>query len=118
VFPATCDIFEAQVNADKKVIVGSRNNTMKMIAETLPAAHNFGRPVVDQTGLSGTFDFTIEYTPEAGDAFATPETTSQTEIQGTTFLEALKDQLGLKIEASRAILNVPVIDHVEKPSEN
>jgi uncharacterized protein (TIGR03435 family) len=74
--------------------------------------------VVDQTGLTGTFDFTIEYWPEAGDPFAPQGTTSQTEIQGPTFLEALQDQLGLKIEATRAILDVPVIDHVEKPSEN
>ena len=35
--------------------------------------------------------------------------------QGPTFLEALNDQLGLKIEASKAILDVPVSDHVEKP---
>jgi bla regulator protein BlaR1 len=118
VFPAGCDTFEGQIRADKKAVVGSRNNTMKLIAQTLPAAHNFGRPVVDQTGLSGTFDFTIEWAPEAGDAFAAAGTTSQTEIQGPTFLEALKDQLGLKIESTRAILDVPVIDHVEKLSEN
>ena len=117
-FPPICDTFEAEMNADKKVLMGSRNNTMRTIAETLPAAYDFGRPVVDQTGLSGTFDFTIEYIPEAGASVAPPGTTSPADIRGATFLEALKDQLGLKIEASRAILDIPVIDHVERPSEN
>jgi uncharacterized protein (TIGR03435 family) len=78
---------------------------------------NLGRPVVDQTGLSGTFDFTLEWTPESN----RPEPAvadAQPELQGTTFLEALKEQLGLQLKSTKATLDVPVIDHVEMPSEN
>lgn len=60
-------------------------------------------PVVDQTGLAGNFDFALEWTPE--------DTTS-------SFVEAVKEQLGMKLEAMRVPVPVLVIDHVEKPSDN
>lgn len=66
-----------------------------VIVDLSGEVHNFGRPVVDHTGFTGTFDFTIEWTPEAGDPFA-PQGATAADFQGTTFLEALKDQLGLK----------------------
>jgi bla regulator protein blaR1 len=112
-----CESFSAEMLADKTVLAGSRNNTMALIAATLPSMHNFGRPVIDQTGLEGSFDFTIQWTPEAGDPFA-PQGATATDFQGTTFLEALKDQLGLKLESTRAIIEVLVVDHVAKPTGN
>jgi len=39
-------------------------------------------------------------------------------MQGTSFLEALKDQLGLKLKPTNAPLSVLVVDHIERPSEN
>jgi bla regulator protein BlaR1 len=113
----TCESFSAEMMPDKTVLAGSRNNTMELITATLPSMHNFGRPVVDHTGLSGTFDFTIEWTPEAGDTFA-PQGATAADFQGTTFLEALKDQLGLKLDSTRAAIDVLVVDHVERPTEN
>jgi uncharacterized protein (TIGR03435 family) len=115
VFP--CEAFSAEMTPDKTVLGGSRNNTMELIAASLPSMHNFDRPVIDQTGLAGTFDFTIEWTPEAGDPFA-PQGATAADFQGTTFLEALKDQLGLKLESARAAIDVLVVDHVERPTEN
>jgi uncharacterized protein (TIGR03435 family) len=46
------------------------------------------------------------------------ETNAEPALQGTSFLEALKDQLGLKLKPTNAPLNVLVVDHVERPSEN
>jgi uncharacterized protein (TIGR03435 family) len=46
-----------------------------------------------------------------------PDTNSPPE-PGTTFLQALSEQLGLKLKADKAPLRVLVIDHVERPSEN
>jgi bla regulator protein BlaR1 len=112
-----CESFSAEMMPDKTVLGGSRNNTMELIAATLPSMHNFDRPVIDQTGLVGTFDFTIQWTPEAGDPFA-PQGTPATDFQGTTFVEALKDQLGMKLESTRAAIEVLVVDHVERPTEN
>ena len=65
-----------------------------------------GRPLVDQTGLSGTFDFTIEFAPDIENAL------------GPTFQQALKDQLGIKLESQKNHVDTLVVDHVEHLIEN
>jgi uncharacterized protein (TIGR03435 family) len=79
------------------------------------------RPVVDATGLKAKYDFTLEFTPEnvrpAG--ALRPETADVPDDQRVTVFEALQSQLGLKLEPSKAPVNILVIDHVEKvPAEN
>ena len=73
------------------------------------------RPVVDRTGLTGTFDFSLEWSPEP-DAARPPG--SQSEDTGPAFLEALQEQLGLKLNPTTGPVDVLVIDHVEGPSAN
>ena len=73
--------------------------------------------MVDETGLSGRFDFAIEWTPEPNNSAAATAGVPP-ESQGTTFLEALNEQLGLKLKPTKAPLDVLVIDHVEMPSPN
>jgi uncharacterized protein (TIGR03435 family) len=68
------------------------------------------RPVRDQTGLSGKFDFTLRWSTDvahAADVDAAP-----------SLFTAVKDQLGLRLEAVKGPAEVFVIDHVERPSEN
>ena len=77
------------------------------------------RPVVDRTGLTGNFDFSLEWTPEPDSPIARLDTTARTaEFTATPFPDAMKEQLGMKLEATRAPVPVLVVDHVEKPSEN
>ena len=76
-----------------------------------------GRPVLDRTGLKGNFDFVIEWAPAPSGA-ALPGTDVQTDPSGPTFLEALKEQLGLKLESQTGPVDVLVIDHVEELSAN
>jgi uncharacterized protein (TIGR03435 family) len=75
------------------------------------------RPVLDRTGLSGRFDFTIQWSPESNGQ-STAETQVQVDSEATTFLETLKEQLGLRLKPERAPLDVLIIDHLELPSEN
>ncbi len=68
------------------------------------------RPVVDQTGLSGKFDFLLRWTldePQTNDPSAPPG-----------LFTAIQEQLGLKLQLAKAPVDVIVIDHVEKPSDN
>jgi len=68
------------------------------------------RPTVDQTGLSGRFDFTLRWTPEGAqgdDPNAPPD-----------LFKAIQEQLGLKLEATKAPVDVLVIDHIDRPSPN
>lgn len=84
-------------------VVGT-NISMAQFASRLAAV--FGHPVVDRTGLTGSFDFRFEY--HAGDPNLDPISSVITSIQG----------LGLKLEASRGDIETIVIDRAEKPSEN
>jgi uncharacterized protein (TIGR03435 family) len=75
------------------------------------------RPVIDRTGLTGTYDFNLEYAPAPKvDPAATPDLMSNP--GGPTLTDALKTQLGLKLVPQKGMVDVIVIDHVEKPSEN
>jgi len=64
-----------------------------------------GRKVLDQTGLTGTYDFTLEFAP--------PEATDS---PLPSLVTALQEQLGLKLEVTNALVEVLVIDHAEKPT--
>ena len=67
------------------------------------------RPVVDQTGLAGKYDITLKWSP--ADARPGPDAPPD-------LYTAIQEQLGLKLTATKALDEVFVIDHVERPSEN
>jgi len=114
IFPPQCDSYHADSRPNHMIIVGSRNTTMALMGSSLSSLGRLGKPTVDRTGLTGRFDFTIEWTPESAAAAAS----ATDEPQGPTFEEALKEQLGVKLTPTKAMLNILVIDHVERPSEN
>jgi uncharacterized protein (TIGR03435 family) len=97
-----------------------RNATMEEVAGVMQA--HLDRPVVDQTGLKGRFDFQLQWTPDETTQFASPggpppKPPEGAETQPDLFT-AIQQQLGLKLESTRAQTDVLVIDKVEKPSEN
>ena len=71
------------------------------------------RPVLDRTGLTGTFDFSLEWSlaPDSAEPLG-----AQAEDTGPTFLVALQEQLGLKLKSTKGPVDVLVIDHVERPT--
>src|SRR5579871_6851170 len=89
-----CDVM-ALFNRDGLSTAASRNNTISYIAGALPGLGHLSRPVVDQTGLTGRFDFTLEFAREQNSASAT-DSDNASDPQGPSFLQALRDQLGLK----------------------
>lgn len=76
-------------------------------------ASNFDRPLLDKTGLQGSYDFILEYRRvNPNGPAASPAATSQ-----PTIFDALQ-LLGLKVIQSKEPFDIMVIDHAEKPSEN
>ena len=80
-----------------------------------------GRVVIDRTGLTGKYDFKLQWKPdqkqppifgEAEDSRSTAQTS------GPSIFTAVQEQLGLKLLAQRGPMEILVIDHIEKPSEN
>lgn len=74
------------------------------------------RPVLNETNLMGTYDFTLEWTPEGPVSLNGAK--AQLDETGPTFIEALKEQLGLRLVARTGPVNVLVVDHVEEPTAN
>jgi uncharacterized protein (TIGR03435 family) len=96
---------------------GSRATTMDQLAEAIPAMGKLDRPVVDRTGMSGEVDYEIEFVRDANPN-EPPSANPPPADPGPTFLEAVREQLGLKLEPAKAPLRVLLIDHIERPSEN
>lgn len=68
-----------------------------------------GRQVIDKTGLTGKYSYTVTYTPE--DA-------APADADGPSIFTAVQEQLGLKLESTKGRVELLMIDHVEKPSAN
>jgi len=79
--------------------------SMKVLASSLQGY--IGDPVVDTTGLAGLYDLNLDFTPD-----------ESMSADGGSLFEAVQQQLGLKLERRKGPVEVVVIDHVEKPSEN
>jgi uncharacterized protein (TIGR03435 family) len=117
VFPPVCDVVMMTINSDHVAKGGSRNITMALLAGALPGMGRLDHPIVDQTGLGGRYDFAVEFAPEPIRP-AEPNADPPTEPRAPTFVEALREQLGLKLESTKAPLPFLVIDHVERPTGN
>jgi len=77
-----------------------------------------GRLVVDNTGIEGEFNVTLKWSP---DEFSPRDPRVLPAVSPDGFppaFTALQEQLGLKLEPSRAPVDVLVVDRVEKPTQN
>jgi uncharacterized protein (TIGR03435 family) len=111
------------------------NTTMAQFADKLPnvggaAGYLTEHPMVDLTGLKGSYDFDITWSPPArfrgrggqGDSGGLPiggAVIASAPIEGLTIFEAIEKQLGLKLSVEKHSMPVVVIDHVDRtPSDN
>ncbi len=96
-----------------------RNSPMSQVTAIL---QNFlDKPVVDQSGLSERYDFTLTFTLDAAQAVrlgGPPPPAADNPDAAPDLFAAFQQQLGLKLESTKAPVDVMVIDKVEKPSEN
>lgn len=100
--------------------VYSPKASLSWLAETL--TKRLGKPVIDETGIRGEFSISLDWTPDPADPPLFPggktpppgyvsDTTS-----GPSIFTAIQEQLGLKLEARKAMRDVLVIDHIERAS--
>ena len=99
--------------------VGNRGQVifqrMSMVGLVNTLSNIIHQPVVDKTGLPGFFDFTLDTsllvtTPSDGPM--------RGDTLGDSVLSAVQEQLGLKLERQKTPLEITVIDHAERPTEN
>ena len=84
-------------------------------------SQRLGRSVIDKTGLTGAYDFMLEWVPDgselrsSGDAPGTPPPAAS---DGPSIFTALQEQLGLKLESAKGSVAMLAIERAEKPAEN
>jgi uncharacterized protein (TIGR03435 family) len=91
---------------DRPRFLGGENASMPMFAKRLSGI--LRKPVLDETRLTGFYDFRFEYADENNDPAA----------GGPSLFTAIEEQIGLKLVSTRAPEQVFIIDHAEKPSSN
>ncbi|HUP05049.1 MAG TPA: TIGR03435 family protein, partial [Bryobacteraceae bacterium] len=106
--------------------IDSQGTPMDFLVQQL--ARQVGRTVVDQTGLKGKYDFTLKWTPDPGTPAGmvgppagggrAPDNSAPPDTSGPSIFTAVQEQLGLKLESTKGPVEIIVIDHIERPSEN
>ena len=95
-----------------------RNATMLDFTSFALQGAVLDRPVLDQTGIVGSYDFTLTWAPLGTEFGGVPYNPSPTENPPANLFTAIQEQLGMKLEAVKAPADVMVIDKAEKPSAN
>ena len=90
--------------------ITTTRGSMDQLALQFSNANGVDRPVLNKTGLSGGYDYKLNWTPGLAPADSDPE--------APTIFTALQEQLGLRLEPQRASVEVLIIDRAEKPGEN
>jgi uncharacterized protein (TIGR03435 family) len=94
--------------------ITARNATIKMLIDSL--SQQLDRTVIDDTGLSGQYDFKLEWTPDP--SLQAPPNENAIAAGGPSIFTALTEQLGLRLESRKGPVPVYVIEKIEKPGEN
>jgi bla regulator protein blaR1 len=101
------------INSGQRTMLGE---AASMADLTSKLSRLLGRLVVNNTGLEGNYDFKLEWTPDLGPS--APDGQPVETALGPSLFSAIQQQLGLRLEATKGPVDVLVIDHVDKASEN
>jgi uncharacterized protein (TIGR03435 family) len=108
----SCGLLAAGANSSVQFFAYSLDKTSDWLSRRLD------RPVINKTGITGLFDFRLEYAPATTSSTGQDDPTFSDPLGRPSIFTAIQEQLGLKLESTRGPGEFLVIDHVEKPSEN
>jgi uncharacterized protein (TIGR03435 family) len=99
-----------------KVVLPARNATIQDVVAMMQRAM-LDRPVVDKTGLTGRYDFDLEWAPDETQ-FGGALIPAPSDSPSPPLFTALQQQLGLKLVATKGPVDALIIDHANPPTEN
>jgi len=104
-------------NLARNFLMGGGASVEKLAASL---SRVLGQTVLDRTGIEGSYDITLRWTPDDTQAFLSPANPPETKFDdsGPSLFTAIQEQLGLRLEAGRGPVEVLVIDRAEHPSAN
>jgi uncharacterized protein (TIGR03435 family) len=120
-FPLRCRTFgPGPASAPYFKTEGALDLPMEAIVGMFSGLGNLGRPVVDQTGLTGTYDWYFEFLPELPPGLpAGAELPGRpADASGPSFSEGLHKQLGIKLVPFLGPYDYVVVDHIDRPTAN
>jgi uncharacterized protein (TIGR03435 family) len=100
----------------QRIVLPARNVTMGDLVSLMQRAM-LDRPVVDKTGLSGRYDFDLEWAPDETQ-FGGEVPAASADAPSSPLFSAIQQQLGLRLEATRGPVAALVVDKAERPSAN
>ena len=111
-FPSVCGgLLNLPGSTDRHYRVGARDLPITVFATSLTSWGDLGRPVVNDTGISGAVDFYMDFVPSR-------VVNSGADFDGDNFREALQKQLGLKLVSEKRAVPVWLLDAIARPTEN
>ena len=105
----SCGFLKTSLSGINRALDG-KGVSMATLASNI--ARSLRRAVIDKTGLTGTYDLHLKWSD------APLNTTDPDTLNRPSIFTAVTEQLGLKLESAKGPVEVIVIDHVERPSEN
>jgi uncharacterized protein (TIGR03435 family) len=98
-----------QFGPGQLVARGASLEWLANVLVTVPVITGVDRPVINRTGVEGNYGFTLKFSPAQA---------PNPDPERPQLFTALEEQLGLKLESTRAPVDVLVVDRAEKPTEN
>ena len=115
-YNVTSIVYPAASGGIGHVLLPAHNATIQQFASVLQRAI-LDRPVVDNTTLTARYDFDLEWTPDESQ-FGGQLPPGPPDSEKPGLFAALQQQLGLKIDATRGLIDTLVIDRLDRPSDN
>lgn len=110
-FPTTCGgLVLLPASAPGHIRIGGSDVPLSVLSTVLPGWGSLNRAVVDGTGLKGTYDYVLDFVPE--------HAASDPNVSGPLFQQALKEELGLKLEPQKVDVDIIVLDAIRKLDAN
>jgi uncharacterized protein (TIGR03435 family) len=114
-FPSVCGRFANSLTSSiaHHRRVGGGRLSMAKIVNSFSGVGVLGKPAIDRTGLTGEYDFVVDFLPNPG-----PEAPIDIDVEGPNFVEAVRKQLGIKLVSDKAPVAFVFVDHINRPSPN